>query len=178
MKKKRIFIVIPISDDLKGTLVEHFEHHDLPGKPTPRENLHITVHFLGETEEEYITGIKKQITQIATDTPVFSLEASDIILQKGRVNRMVWLKLIPSDPFTQLVKRIRSSLDPETIEAGIAPHITLSRLKKAHIPTGKFPITIEEHLIKVDRLELWESKIGGKNPLYKELQKFHLKQDN
>ncbi|MEX0771798.1 MAG: RNA 2',3'-cyclic phosphodiesterase [Balneolales bacterium] len=176
MNRKRLFIAIPLSENLKDLLYEKFKEYELPGKLTPRENLHITVHFLGETEEEDVLQIEEQIASITEDTPGFILETDKIILKKGRFHQMLWVKIHPSDPFIQLVQNLRDIFEPDKTHMKILPHITLSRLKKAkeRVREEGFPINIEDQVIEVSRVELWQSKMGGKNPVYELLKGFHL----
>lgn len=177
MKRKRLFLAVPLSENLKNLLIEKYNRLGAPGKPPPVENLHITVHFLGETKPDVIPQIENKLSGIAATFETFSMEVKKIILKKGRFGRMVWADIESSNHFTRLVQRIRSSLEPGKSDAKISPHITLSRLKKAgeKVDVTQFPAAIEPQTIEVNRIELWESRQGGKNPVYDQIGGYDLK---
>lgn len=178
MKRKRLFIAIPLPSEIKDFLIEKFQLHKLPGKQTPGENLHVTVYFLGETDQDKVSQIEEQIEHAIRDTPAFTLVIESIILKKGRFNSMIWAKIQSSQEFSQLVKSIRSKLEAENVNANTTPHITLSRLKKGNLedPEGSFPIDGENQVIQVSEIELWQSNLGGKSPIYESIKKLSLKE--
>ncbi|MEX2639328.1 MAG: 2'-5' RNA ligase family protein, partial [Balneolales bacterium] len=50
----------------------------------------------------------------------------------------------------------------------VSPHITLSRVKKgkADLKENEFPYPFETRPIHVDRIGLWESRLGEGSPVY------------
>ena len=47
----RIFVAVPLPDEVRMALAEHVGAIDLPGKVVPPQNWHITLRFLGWTGE-------------------------------------------------------------------------------------------------------------------------------
>nr|NIQ06011.1 RNA 2',3'-cyclic phosphodiesterase [Candidatus Korarchaeota archaeon]NIU85332.1 RNA 2',3'-cyclic phosphodiesterase [Candidatus Thorarchaeota archaeon]NIW13965.1 RNA 2',3'-cyclic phosphodiesterase [Candidatus Thorarchaeota archaeon]NIW52104.1 RNA 2',3'-cyclic phosphodiesterase [Candidatus Korarchaeota archaeon] len=73
----RSFISVDIEDEevlsTLHDLTREVSNTDAKVNPVPRENLHITLKFLGDIEDTRVPEIKKIIKQYATDVEPFPL---------------------------------------------------------------------------------------------------------
>ena len=78
MADKRLFVAIPLPNDLIQLLgtYQHVIVHPYLAWVKP-ENLHITLHFLGNTEESEIHNIEEKLASLVT-FPSFSLHGKEI----------------------------------------------------------------------------------------------------
>ncbi len=98
----------------------------------PPRNLHITVEFLGPTNDEQLNALAAEMTALMH--PPFSLRFADlVVLPNPRIARVVALACSPSDPFESLCHVVRAA----TLNAGfslkpqrISPHLTIARLRR------------------------------------------------
>lgn len=178
MDTKRLFISIPFPNDWL-ILFERFkkEYFYEPIRWIEKENLHITLHFIGETPEAEIPTIKEKLKQISLELPPFSLEFSKIdSVPPGKHKRMIWACFLPSKPFENLVLRIRSVIGGKGAEQSREPlpHATLARCKPFR--QLKFPeIQLPKQMLSVSEFELQESRLSPSGAQYMVLESFLLK---
>ncbi|MEX0686706.1 MAG: RNA 2',3'-cyclic phosphodiesterase [Balneolales bacterium] len=175
MANRRLFIAIPLSQEVKGTIEEAVNEYHLPGKRVPIDNLHITVHFLGDTPKSDIPFIEDHVDNVTKQTKCFYLWPEKIDLKKSRSGWMVWVVINKSQPFIDLVHKLRTEFDPEKISSRISPHITLARLKQTPVEDSKvFPIPLSFEPIMVNNVVLWQSRTEQPNAVYTSLKEFSL----
>lgn len=136
--RKRLFIAIELPRELKtelGYIVDQLETiHGL--KVVGKDQLHITLAFLGDTDTARITGIKKIMEKVVTLTPPLALTAkSPAIFFDLADLRGIWVPVEITLPLSNLANILRAEL----INSGLRPdgkpfnaHITLARAK-SHI---------------------------------------------
>ena len=181
MKKKRIFIAINLSENIKKSLANHQKDWpELPAKWTKQENIHITLVFLGDVLDEEIPDIYKLVKEMVSKYNSFDISLNKICygpLDK-KPPRMVWA-------LGQEVKEL-SSLKME-LDRGLGisenrrftPHITLARIRKWDWrkiePEERPEIDQDINLsFPVDSIEIMESKLKKGGPDYQELSSFNL----
>jgi len=154
--RHRIFIAINFPEDIKKRLEDYQEKWPgLPIRWTKKENLHITLVFLGYLTDEELLEICKITKEVASRNQPFSINLNKIYygppkkmpysetssltgrLAKGenRPPRMIWVEGEKSKEFTQLRDDLEKSLrgsekvrfSPEN--RAFSPHITLGRIK-------------------------------------------------
>lgn len=128
----RCFIAIELPEEIKAKIFHEFEtlqkKNLFGGKFVPKESLHLTLRFLGETTMEKVEEIKKKMKEI--DFPKFACEIgkSGFFDNEKRIN-VIWVEAI-SKYLEQLNKKI-SDLFPEFPETQgkFSPHITAARVE-------------------------------------------------
>ena len=127
------------------------------GRATKRENLHLTLKFLGEIEDPkpVIAAMKRA----AENKQFFYLQLNDIIFLPKR--EMIWCDI---EGDTKELKRLHRDVEIALIKNGvkiekraILPHITLVR----KVQDEKFDVSdvrIEQIMFKVNDMVLFESK--------------------
>lgn len=177
MPDKRLFIAIPLPNDLIQLLVAYEQIIIHPGlawvKP---ENLHITLHFLGNTSESEIHNIEQKLASLVT-FPSFSLQGKEVkaINRRGRTE-MIWAGFEESKEFVILATQMAQTLQFPLSHPPL-PHITLARAKRNKVIKLKdnlFPLT-EQVILQVKKFGLYESNLTPQGPIYKVLNEWHLK---
>ena len=143
--KHRIFIAINLPEKIKNQLekleketAELFPEETSRGliRWVKKDNLHITLLFLGYIEEENIPQICEIVNEIAKTQNPFSLEFKKVLY--GPPNkippRLVWVDLEKSAELTDLVKKLKEKVEEtgflEKMEKReFSPHITIGRIR-------------------------------------------------
>lgn len=165
----RLFIAIQLNEEMKDALAKlqaYMQRLGVQGNFTRRENLHLTMAFIGEYPDPY--DVKDVLDMISFEP--FTIRLDGI----GAFGNLWWAGLDGSDDLKTLAKKIRRGL----AEAGIPydrkkflPHITLVR--KAMTRSGAIPEEILDNLPKaemvVDHASLMRSDRGKQGMIYTEL---------
>lgn len=177
--KKRLFVSIDLSENLKKILFEHSKKYQAKEvRLTPSENLHLTVYFLGYFEKKIIPEVAKRLKNVFSKTKPFSIEFDKIIFgPPNQTPRMIWA-VFKSDDFKNLTKEIgekfndllnsRHKLKKESAGWRIISHITLVRfrrfkeLKNLELKQPK----IKEREFLVQTCQLMESRLSRLGPKY------------
>ncbi len=119
----RQFLAIPLPEELKNELGEVITpFRGIKGlKPVRKENLHITLLFLGDTgsEEKF-----SELSRISFSP--FTLTTTEIKLFPERKPRLIWLELEESEELNDLFNKITRVFE---VEEKLKAHITLARIK-------------------------------------------------
>jgi len=182
---KRLFIGVPISEEVKRGLAPLLEKLKATGadlKLVAGKNLHFTVKFLGEMEEERISEVPEKIQEALRGIKPFLLPLRGIgaFHSRERINS-IWIAA-PSKEFTALMHKVNEqlhSIRKEDHEEEV-PHATLARVK-----TGKNKEKLQHLLdefkntdfgtMKVDKMVLYGSELGKEGPVYKVMKEFLMK---
>ena len=137
--KKRIFIAIDISDEIRAAaalyikqMSEQFPH--APIKWERPEKLHLTIKFLGGTEETVIPDVIDLVSQSAKATRPFVIDIGGTgAFPSVRNPRILWLGVSES---TGVLKDLAVSIDNGCTELGFEPetrafkpHLSLARIR-------------------------------------------------
>ena len=178
----RLFVAIPVPEPLKDVLLPQLD--SIPGKfrIVPRENLHVTVLFLGEVEKSNLEGIKSGLASVASRHSPFDMHIKDVgVGPRPSRPRLIWARLKGYDAFSILCEDVRSSLAPYYLNQDTRPprpHITLARF--AHGQQDHFfpsPVGLDGSL-PVGVVQLWRSVLCPSGAVYSCLASFPLKDQN
>ncbi len=95
--------------------------------------LHITLFFLGDTDEKLIPVISEKLKQLSLDFTSFKLEFEGIgIFKNIRNPRVIWVGTRENI----VIRKLKSRIDDELIQLGFEgekrdfrPHLTIGRIK-------------------------------------------------
>lgn len=162
-KHIRIFVAFPLIKDLLDLYSDYIlNFRNIPGlRWTKRENLHLTLFFIGEIEESNLPHVIEQIKILRESFKPFLLEFEKISY-RGKAHKpgMIWAQYQKAESFNELSQVIYKSvsgfmtINPQYLDP--IPHVTLARLKKdvdlssVRANELNFPA-----LLKVDKMELW-----------------------
>ena len=174
MKKKRIFIAVPVSVSVKEKILDlQREIRDWEGvKWEPKEKLHITLYFLGYLSESQVVKVKNVLAKVGFEKFKAVLLGFCFFPSKKRP-RVVCLDIESHGKTEKLQQMIGRKLKkfkffkPE--KRKFRAHLTFGRIKKINEIQVKM---IEKKLIKgswkIDKFELMESILRGrKGSIYK-----------
>lgn len=189
--RKRIFIAINLPENIKKKLVDYqSKWPELPIRWTKKENLHITLIFLGYLNDEEILKICKITKEVASRNQSFSVNLNKIYYgpPKKMPPRMVWVEGEKSEQLGKLQSDLENSLlmasDTrlrEKEQRPYTPHITLGRIRQwefRQIEPEERPIVDEEISLSfpVNSIEVMESQLKRGGPEYTVLESFQLKE--
>ena len=178
----RIFIACNIPESLKERLEdfqESLKSDEDKIKWVEKENLHLTMKFIGETDEKDIEEIKRCLSTVKLKAFLTSVSDFGVFPQKGHI-RVVWMGLSPANQINDLHEKIDLTLNEIGFErtARFQPHITLGRVnyienkdeftKKVDEIKGDF----ESEPFKIDRFVLKKSVLTPQGPIYSDLAEF------
>jgi 2'-5' RNA ligase len=184
----RVFIAINLLEDVKKSLVSYEANWpDLPIRWTKKENLHITLFFLGYVNDEELPEICQIVKDAAARNKPFDINLKKIIYgpPNKKPPRMVWAEGEKSRELGKLQGDLENSLSNslnKTEDKGrpYAPHITLGRIKTwdwKRIDLEEIPEVNEEINLsfEVNSVEIMESFLKRKGPDYAVLESCLLK---
>ncbi len=169
----RTFIAIEIPKHVKEQIVKI--QNSLPeftGKKTERENLHLTLKFLGEIDEKKLDEVKRRLKKINLKS--FETEIKGIGMFSERI---IWLHMTSCEELQREVdeklsdtfekeKRFMSHLTIARIKSVRNKKEFLEEIKKIKIPEMKFP---------VKNFNLKKSKLSRNGPVYEDIEVYNLK---
>ena len=135
----RLFIAIRLSDEMQSELVSTMhllKKAGVKGSYVPKQNLHLTMAFIGETKGA--AGVKEALQQVKYKP--FRLSLSEM----GAFGDVLWTGVKGNQGISAAVRDIRSALDAAGIEYDrkkFVPHITIIRKaagnwRQVHAPKG------------------------------------------
>ena len=165
----RLFIAINLTSEIKAYLMAailELKKEAFKGNFTHRENLHLTLVFLGELSEEKTDIIKTAMNQIKGEP--FLLSLSGFGRFKRNSGDIHWAGVDKSEALIMIQKQLIGELEkagfsPENKE--YAPHLTLGREVRLSEPSGNIyeSLPAAKQEMTVSRISLMKSeRIDGK----------------
>lgn len=149
----RAFIAIHFKEEILDRIAAMLA--DLPTvkgvKMTPRANLHVTLKFLGDIDNEQEQHVVATLRALAIGQSPLPLTVSGggVFPPTGRA-RTLWIGLAPSSPLQTLAAAVRREI-PYGDNKPFVPHLTVGRIKRFD---ESQPLFIERFLAASDRLLL------------------------
>jgi RNA 2',3'-cyclic 3'-phosphodiesterase len=177
----RCFIAIEIPEAIRGAIVGSIDSLKESGadvKWVSPENIHITLQFLGETEETRIPLIKKALNKILLTYSPFYIKIAGVgCFPDARRPRVIWVGTEGSQPVINLhgdIARGMAGLVYLEEERSFTPHLTIGRVKSNR--------NVRELLSKIDEIKevrfsdfevrnitLMKSELRPSGPIYSSL---------
>jgi len=184
MNKRRLFIAID-SPVIKEKIMSYLEGKNWPAgfRFVGPDNLHLTVLFLGEINEEQIVSIITALKELTSQLSPFPIELNQIDYGPSPQRpRLVWFY----GPYSPFLDQLKANLE-ELLEAKgvrfskdrrLLPHLTLFRLKNedSHsLPPLKDKLALS---FEAQSLKLMESHLAKGGAQYETLMEcpFSLKE--
>jgi RNA 2',3'-cyclic 3'-phosphodiesterase len=146
-------------------------------------NLHLTLAFLGETEEKRIKILANMLKDKCSGYHKFDFILSGTgVFKNYRDPRVIWVGIRSQEVLSMLNDTINTGLKEnsfETSEHQFKPHLTLGRVKSAK-NTENLKTVLERYKdtefqkVEVREVILFESILMQTGPLYRQLAKFQL----
>ena len=193
-KRHRIFIAINLPEDIKRELAGYQQKYtELPAKWTAKDNLHITLVFLGDLTDIELADACAVIKKVSELHKSFSINLNKIVYgpplrpgsgQAKMPPKFVWAAGEKSEELSDLKNDLEELLlekinfRPEG--RGFTPHITLARISEwqfRQIEPEERP-EINENIdlaFTVESIEVMESELKRGGPVYTILESRELK---
>ena len=172
----RTFIAIDLPEEIKKEVKKIQDNlPEFSGKKAELENLHLTLKFLGEIDDDKVEEVKEKLGKIKLEK--FPAIIDRIGVFSDKFVKIIWLHM---DGFEKLQKEIDSKLkglfEPEK---RFMSHLTIARvksikdkkeflekLKRIKIPTMKFIVS---------NFKLKKSTLTPQAPIYEDIEIYALK---
>lgn len=150
----RLFVALELPEPVRQRLADL--GHGVPGaRWTPTDNMHLTLRFIGEVEEEVGDDIDDALDSVRASGFDLAFDRVDSFGSKERA-RSIWAGIIANPALNHLQGKIESTL----VRAGLppegrkfVPHVTLARLRSAH------PAHLADYLSDHGRIDIEPVKV-------------------
>ena len=175
----RLFIAIEIPEDIKEYLTKIQEEIDINSNKigfVKKEQIHLTLKFLGEVQPNDIELIKENLKKITFNKFSVQLNKVGVFPNKNYI-RVIWIGLEPEQNILELQKQIDESLKKLfKKDTNFKPHLTLARVKfinnKEEFIEKLKNINIENKKIEINNFKLIKSTLTPTGPVYEDLDVF------
>jgi 2'-5' RNA ligase len=186
-KRHRIFVAINLPEEIKKELAKYEEKWpELPAKWVAKDNLHITLEFLGHLTDLQLAEVCSVVAEVAKNHKQFSINLTNILYGplKKMPPKMIWAQGEKIEELTDL----RNDMEEYLLEKvnfrpegrGFVPHITLARISEflfRQIEPEERP-EVEENLdltFYVESIEVMESELTRQGPRYTIIESHELR---
>jgi len=180
----RTFIAIEIPQNIKEKIYEAFEKEREKEKGikwVEKENLHITLKFLGEIDEGKVKEIEKILDEIPLKFKSFEAKLEEMGGFPDFKNpRVLWIGVSPKEKIKEIFEFIEERIEKEKMDIEkegreFHPHITIARIKGK----GKFSFERKKFLenFKINKIALFKSDLMPEGPIYTLLKEVKLKDE-
>jgi RNA 2',3'-cyclic 3'-phosphodiesterase len=168
----RLFIAVLFDEEIKASLsetAERLKREAIGGTFTNKENLHLTVNFIGETErlEEVKEAMREALEVLRAES--FPLVLGGFGRFKRSEGDIYWVSVEREEVLwriqKELVMRLRAAGFYDIDDRDYKPHITLGRRVKVNqsFDSQAFARSIQPMSMKVERISLMKSeRVVGK----------------
>ncbi len=132
----RCFIAIDVPETIKKSIADmtfSLKQTGADVKWVAPENTHITLQFMGDTQESLIPAIKGDLDKILAHYTPFYIKITEIsCFPSGKRPRVIWIEMEESQTLINLKKDIEDEMAKfgyQKEDRIFTPHITIGRIK-------------------------------------------------
>jgi len=179
----RSFIAISLPKEIKETITEleqGFTKCDLAFKWVKPENLHFTLKFLGNIDEEQIIKIKEAIAKVSDKFASFEVSFDSFgFFPHERKPRVFFISTTPEELLKNIAVKLEEELEVLGFEkeGRFKSHITLARiksLKNINCLKEKVKNIRLDKKFSINEITLYKSTLTKEGPVYEEIFKSNL----
>lgn len=173
----RTFIAIDVNDAVREVAeksVEKLMKRGFRANWVSRENVHLTLFFLGEVSRKQIDEVAGHLCHRVRGFPSFSFTVEKLgYFAKANQPRVIWLGVKSNQNLQKLYEEMKAELVKHnfSFEERFSPHITIGRVKD--FPSAwqalTEDITFEPIVVAVDRFSIYSSQLLPTGPIYKRI---------
>ncbi|WP_414468946.1 RNA 2',3'-cyclic phosphodiesterase [Methanobacterium sp. ACI-7] len=182
----RVFLAIEIDEKLLDKIDDvkkQFAECEAPVKYVETENLHCTLKFFGEIDDNKLNDIIEVIENKIQHHEPFKVSIKKTgVFPNERYIRVLWLGMDEVEPFSNLQR----DLDKDFMKMGFkkeksyVPHLTLGRVKgsknKAELLSKLKEVgDVEIGEMDIEKIVLKKSELTPSGPIYTTIREFDLK---
>jgi len=188
----RTFIAVPLSRTVTQEL-DKLQHRLMRACPAravrwvPAENIHLTMHFLGDILPERVDPIKEALTVVGRNVPPFDFTAGQLgAFPNTRRPRVIWVGVSDTEFWLALLhETVNESMERLGFQREarrFSPHLTLGRIHRRASPEDARNVgnTLSATkvgilgIVPVETLILFQSVLRPSGAQYKPLATFRL----
>ena len=184
MQKFRGFIAIDIKSFPKLLEFEReIKNTGANVKLVEPENIHLTLKFLGDSDESLIDSIEEIMNDSVEDTQPFEINLKGAgVFPNERYIKVIWIGIQDGEQIAPIAKKIDekvSKLGFEKEKRRFSSHLTIGRVKTAKNKDKLLQI-IEKYRdvqfakIKINFIKLKKSELTPKGPIYTTLKEIKI----
>ena len=181
--RTRSFIAVNLPSQLKDKIEKFeisFQKYKLPVRWIEKNNLHLTLRFLGHIEDKEIDLSKKILEKISGITSSFDLYLENLVIFPSlSAPRIIGLKIIRNKDLDNLFERVNNEFSPLKIgrdeNRDFIPHITIGRVTDRVGDFHKLTNILFQDFFKVSSVELMKSLLSQSGAQYQIIQSFKFK---
>jgi len=184
MAKIRLFIAIDVNfSDKINELCQNLKNSKTNIKIVEPENVHLTLKFLGDTNENLLGDIEDIIKTSIEDIKPFNLRLKSIgCFPNQNYIKILWIGIEKSEK----LKIIAEKIDGKTNKIGFkkeirefSPHLTIARVRSAKNKENLIKIInkyndVEFGNINVSDIKIIKSTLTRKGPIYEVLKQIEI----
>lgn len=180
----RTFISFELPEEVKAEIFKRFDNLKnsgiVIGNFVEKENLHLTLKFLGNISEEELNKIQEKLSEI--DFPNFEIETGEIgFFPSNEYVKIIWVGLNSDN-----ILKLKKIIDDKMGEIGLpldnkkfSSHITVARIKKMKNKDEFLKrindLNFKKYKFKANNFSLIKSELMRDGPIYKLIKKFDFK---
>lgn len=182
----RIFIGIKLNEmalEKIEKFLKPFKKVSTPLKWTKRENLHITIKFIGDVSSEDYSQIETLLNNADFNTGAVDLNIAGCgKFGKGRDLNILWIGIDKNEKLEDMYNRLENTLEKAGVEKErrqFKPHITAARNKKTFNFKSFFEMIDENRErfisgLNVTHFQVFKSQLTPEGPIYTILKEIPL----
>lgn len=171
----RLFIGIFVPEDVKKPILDlqdSLTKMPMGVKPVERENLHISLTFLGETPEENVGLISKRLDDICKKYRKFTVKVGGVLL----IPNESYIRVIALDAHSggDVLENLRKDVVKSVGGDSYPAHLTIARVRevsnKNFVRENLKGVNLEKYF-EVDSVYLIKSVVTRKGPVYESVHR-------
>lgn len=181
-----IAIDIPKNKELKAF---HQELHQYAAgmKVVSLDNLHLTLKFLGDIDQQQLTSVKDSLNTILQHYSSFSIQLQGTgAFPNNQYIKVIWVGIQNGTILDTIARNIDHQLSVSGIQKNkrpFSPHLTLARVKylKQKQDVKTLLCKYQDHQFganTVSEIHLYQSTLTPKGPIYTRLHTIHLHKES
>ncbi len=179
----RLFVGIDMPAAIKdatAALIERIRPWASDAKWVPRDNLHVTLSFLGEVKEERLPELESALTKAAASVPgpIPTAPQGSGAFPSARRARVLWVGLEDEGgKLAGLAAAVTAALEPLGFlpeKRAWAAHLTLARFRVPGDARALLEEPVPGDAFEVAETTLFRSKLARPAPAYEPLRRFPL----
>lgn len=186
--KIRSFLAFDVPKDVRqklARLIADFSKRETGVKWISAENMHVTMKFFGDVEEDLLLGdISRTIETVTSETKTIPLECSGVgVFPNWKYPRVIWAGFLgDAEPVLNLKGHLDEALAPFPLKQDARAfrlHLTIGRAKEIK-RTGLLMTLINElgpisfGRVLIDKLTLYKSVLTKGGSIYTAIREFKL----
>ncbi|MCS7250295.1 MAG: RNA 2',3'-cyclic phosphodiesterase [candidate division WOR-3 bacterium] len=180
MNKIRSFIALEIPEEIKNEIyqyIENFKKDNLPIKWVEKENLHITLVFLGEQDLNFLNKVKEILKKLSSNFKSFYINLANFgFFPNAKKPRVFWIGIKKNK---ELIVKMAEELNRELKKIGFkpeerefSPHLTIGRFKAVFNSEKYLSLKYESKDFLIDKITLFKSTLTPQGPIYEVIENY------